>query len=54
MNEGTRKKTEKNFKETKITNLPDKEFKDMVMRMLTKPESRIGDLERTSTKSYYK
>ena len=41
--EGTIKE-KKNFNETKISNLPDKGFKETVIRMLNNLESRIEEL----------
>ena len=39
-----KKKLQKNSNEMEINNMPDKEFKEMVIRILNKLESRIGEL----------
>lgn len=46
-NAGIRKKTlEKNFNETEISNLPEKEFKETVIIVLNNLESRIEELRK--------
>lgn len=49
-NQGTTETPGKNPKETDISNLPGKEFKETVKRILTKPESRIEERKGNSTK----
>lgn len=43
-NEGTRKSSTK--EQNRISNLPDKQFKVMVKRMLTKQENRIEEFRK--------
>lgn len=46
------KTTEKNLNEMKISDLPNKEFKEMIIRILNKFESIIEELS-TATKRKY-
>lgn len=43
-NEGTRKNSKENPNEMEISNLPDKEFKEILIKMLNKLENAIEKL----------